>query len=148
MRTLLLLVLLVSGMALPQAAQSQSAPADTSKQFQFNFRFRFSFAPERVIENQRELGLSATQKQLVHAETLRAQRVFTEMQRRLDTLQLQLVAALESSHVDESAALATLDAILAHEAQLKRLQLQLLIRTKNVLTAEQQRLLTQSAGRD
>lgn len=99
------------------------------------------YPPEQVLENQVALGMTDDQldalKKLLqetHTATLDAQ--FT-LQRNVEALR----AALQSSRVDEAAALAAADRVMQLESATKRTHLSMLIRIKNLLTADQQKKL-------
>jgi Spy/CpxP family protein refolding chaperone len=96
------------------------------------------FPPEVVMQHQQALGLSDEQKNSLKLEVRQAQVKFTELQWTLQDEMERLGSLLRQSKVDEKQAAAQLDKVLAAEREIKRAQLMLLIRMKNVLTPAQQ----------
>jgi len=96
------------------------------------------FPPEAVMQHQQALGLSQEQKNGLKQELRQVQAKFTELQWTLQDEMEHLTSLLRQSKVDEKQAAAQLDKVLAAEREIKRAQLMLLIRMKNVLTAAQQ----------
>jgi Spy/CpxP family protein refolding chaperone len=96
------------------------------------------FPPELVMQNQQAIGLSAEQKESLKNEMRQAQQQFTDLQWKLQD-EVELMAKLISTGaVDEKQVLAQLDKVLAAEREVKRRQIALLVRIKNLLTADQQ----------
>ncbi len=96
------------------------------------------FPPELVLQNQIAIGLSDSQvtsiKRLLnetHARTLDAQMDLSRASERLSD-------ALRPARVDEAAAIGLADQVMGCEMGVKRAQLAMLIRLKNLLTPEQQ----------
>jgi len=94
-------------------------------------------APQLLLRNQLALGLTDDQietiKKLVgesHSKTIDLR---TDLQRVTE----RLGAIVAASKVDEPAALAASEEAMALESQIKKAHLALLIRVKNLLTAEQ-----------
>jgi Spy/CpxP family protein refolding chaperone len=121
------MLLLLAGTALA-AAQN---PSDDPLRDHF-------FPPELVMQNQQALGLSDDQRSALKAELRQAQQRFTELQWKLDDEMERFVALVGGPQVDETQALAQLDKVLAAEREVKRTQMQLLIRIKDRLRPEQQ----------
>lgn len=96
------------------------------------------FPPEVVMQHQQALGLSDEQKNSLKLEVRQAQAKFTELQWTLQDEMERLGSLLRQSKVDEKQAASQLDKVLAAEREIKRTQLMLLIRMKNVLTSAQQ----------
>jgi len=96
------------------------------------------FPPELVIAHQQEIGLSDEQREYVKAESRKAQLRFTELQWQLLDDSEKLTALVKQEHVDEQQTLAAVDKILDVEREIKKLQVQLVVRIKNKLTSEQQ----------
>jgi Spy/CpxP family protein refolding chaperone len=94
--------------------------------------------PEIVMSHQQELGISDAQRTTLQTDMQEAQSRFTSLQWQLSAAVERLRAILAQAHVDENAALAQLDREQAIERDIKRTQLQLMIRIKNVLSPEQQ----------
>lgn len=104
------------------------------------------FPPELIMQSQQALGLTEEQRNAMIAEVQRAQAQSAPIQWRLTQSVERLATALQQPRVDEAAVLEMLDGILAAERELKRLQIGLLVRLKNRLTAEQQGLLRDRMG--
>lgn len=96
------------------------------------------FPPELIMRNQKAIGLTEEQKTSIRSELLKAQTRFTELQWQLQDEVESMVSLLKQNSVDEEQALAQLDKVLAAEREVKRGQIQLMIRIKNQLTPEQQ----------
>ena len=96
------------------------------------------FPPELVMQNQQALGLNEDQKNYLKSELTQAQTHFAELQWKLQGEMERLVSMLKQATVDERAAIAQLDNVLAAEREVKRTQVALLIRIKNHLRPEQQ----------
>jgi Spy/CpxP family protein refolding chaperone len=99
------------------------------------------FDPDLIMSRQNAIGLSDAQKAYLHAEMLKAQTRFTELQWQLQDAMEGLTGLLKQPKADEAQAVAQLDKVLASEREIKRAQMSLLVRIKNNLTAEQQRRL-------
>jgi Spy/CpxP family protein refolding chaperone len=96
------------------------------------------FPPELVMQNQQAIGLSAEQKESLKNEMRQAQQQFTDLQWKLQD-EVEIMAKLiGNGTVDEKQVLAQLDKVLAAEREVKRRQIALLVRIKNLLTADQQ----------
>ena len=99
------------------------------------------FLPAMVMRNQEAIHLSDEQRQAIQEVMVRTQAKLVELQWQLDAQQEKLTAALTPPRVDEPAALAQVDRVMALEQQVKKLNLELLIAIKNQLTAAQQETL-------
>ena len=98
----------------------------------------YLFPPELVMQNQQALGLSDDQKNFFKTEMRQAQLRFTELQWKLQDEIERMISLLKQTKVDEQQTLAQLDKVLAAERDVKRTQIQLLIRLRNDLKSEQQ----------
>lgn len=96
------------------------------------------FPPEAVLKNQMNLDLSDEQlqsiKKLLNETHARVLDVQMELHRATEALN----RALEPSEVDESAVLAAAEEAMGLEKQVKKAHLELMVRIKNLLTADQQ----------
>jgi len=101
------------------------------------------FPPELVMLHGDDIGLDAAQRNAIKQAIQEAQPQFVESQFELQSELGRLRKVLAPAQVDEAAALEHLDRILAVERLLKRAQIGLLIRIKNLLSAEQQRRLAE-----
>ncbi len=105
------------------------------------------FPPEIVLRHAVELRLEATQVDAIKREIQHVQPLFLDRQLDLQAELGKLRVLLAPAQVDEDAALAQLDRILELEREVKRAQIGLLVRIKNLLGAEQQRRLEQLRDR-
>ena len=96
------------------------------------------FPPEMIIQHQRELALTDDQKTFMRAEIQRTTTRFNELQWQLQDAMESLHETMKSEKVDEQQGLAQLDRVLNSESEIKHLHMELAIRIKNKLTAEQQ----------
>ena len=96
------------------------------------------FPPELVMAHQQEIGLSEEQREYLKAESLKAQRRFVELQWQLMDDSEKLAALVKQEHVDEQQTLVAVDKVLDVEREIKKLQIQLVVRIKNKLTPDQQ----------
>jgi len=96
------------------------------------------FPPDLVMQNQQALGLSEDQKNYLKTELTQAQSHFAELQWKLQGEMERFVSMLKQANIDEHAAVAQLDNVLAAEREVKRTQVALLVRIKNHLRPEQQ----------
>ncbi|HEY5096295.1 MAG TPA: periplasmic heavy metal sensor [Candidatus Eremiobacteraceae bacterium] len=94
--------------------------------------------PDIVMAHQQALGLSDAQRSAIQADAENAQQHFESAQWQLAAATEKLAAMLKQSHVDQTKALAQLDAVLNLERVIKHTQLTLMIEVKNELTPEQQ----------
>jgi Spy/CpxP family protein refolding chaperone len=109
----------------------------------------YLFPPDRVMGHSAELGLDDTQKNTIKTEVQKVQGKFVDLQFELQGESEKMVKLLQEKPVDETRVLAQVDRILALEKDIKKLQISLLIRIKNVLTPAQQAKLSeiQAAGK-
>jgi Spy/CpxP family protein refolding chaperone len=104
------------------------------------------FPPELIMAHQRELGLEDRQRATITGEMQKAQGQFVELQWRMSDATEHLARLLEPSVVNEAEVLQQVDRTLAVEREIKRIQVTLLIRIKNALTASQQAKLAELRG--
>jgi Spy/CpxP family protein refolding chaperone len=93
--------------------------------------------PELIMQNQKALGITDTQREQIKKQVSAAQVKFTELQWDLQAEVEKLSRLLADLEVEEQTALGQLDTVLSTEAQIKRAQLTMLIRLRQVLTNEQ-----------
>ena len=96
------------------------------------------FPPEMIMQHQRELGLTEDQKTFMRGEIQRTTTRFNELQWQLQDAMEALSDTMKGTSVNEQLALQQLDKVLDGEREIKRLHMELAIRIKNKLTAEQQ----------
>ncbi len=102
---------------------------------------QFLFPPELVMAHQREINLQDAQRTKLVAAMTAAQGKFTESEWTLTAEQDKLQQLMQGTTIDEAAVEKQLDRILSMENDLKRAQLLMMVRVKNVLTPEQQAML-------
>ena len=101
------------------------------------------FPPDLVFSQAEAIGLTDAQKTSIQSAVLNAQSRFVEFQPRLQQAMQTMVRSIAQSRVDESRVLSQLEKVLSVEREIKRTQIGLMIRIKNVLTVEQQAKLRQ-----
>jgi len=99
---------------------------------------RVVFPPELVMKYSQEIGLDDGQRSAIREKVQAAQTKFLNTQWDLQEESQKLVRLLQAKPVDEGAVLAEVDKVLAFEREIKRTQIPLLVRIKNVLTDAQQ----------
>jgi len=97
----------------------------------------FMFPPEMILEHTVELNLTAEQKTAIRNEVKTTQSQFTDLQFQLQDNMQAFTALLHQTKTDERQALAALDKALDTERQIKKLHVGMMIRIKNMLSAEQ-----------
>lgn len=96
------------------------------------------FPPDMVMQHQRELGLTDEQKTFMRGEINRTTTRFNELQWQLQDAMEALHETMKANQVNEQLAMSQLDKVLDSEREIKRAHMELGIRIKNKLTAEQQ----------
>jgi len=96
------------------------------------------FPPELVMQHQQAIGLTEEQAKAIRSEVEKAQGHFSGLQWQLEREMETLVSLLQQERPDETLVLAQLDKLLPVERDIKRAHLELLMRIKATLTAEQQ----------
>lgn len=133
-----LAVLLVSS-ALAAAAHAQPPGEDPIA--------RNLFPPELVMKHGGEIGLDERQRASIKEAIQRAQSRFLDAQWDLQGESEKMVRLLQAKPVDEAAVLAQADKVMGLEREVKKTQLSLLIRIKNLLTDSQQARLKELRGK-
>lgn len=105
---------------------------------------RFLFPPELVMQQQRAIGLKPEQRTAITRAVQEFQGKVVDLQWQMQDETQRLGELLDKPTVDQAAALAQIDKLLAVEREVKRAHIGLLIQIKNVLTAEQQARLAQA----
>jgi len=138
-----IVALLLSGMLLnwsPALAQPNPVPPSPDPIGQ-NL-----FPPDLVFSQADAIGLSNAQKTDIQSAVLSAQSRFVLFQPRLQQATQTMARLLGKSPADGAQVLSQLDKVLSLERDVKRTQIGLMVRIKNVLTAEQQAKLRQLRG--
>lgn len=123
-------LIIVDGVKQPQGPQAAAQPADPFA--------RFFYPPELVMQHQTEIALTDTQRASLLSMMQQAQGKFVEVQFKLAGEGGKLARLLQGATVDETQTLEAVDRVLALERELKRAQVGLMVRIKNVLTTQQQ----------
>ncbi len=132
-RTTLLLVLV----AFPVAVFARQAPPPGEG----DPLAEFLFPPELIMKYQKDLKLTADQRETIKQETVTVQTRFLSLQWDLQEAMEGMKGLLQAEPVDEEAALTQLQKILDLEREVKRAQLSLAVRIRNALTKEQRHYL-------
>jgi Spy/CpxP family protein refolding chaperone len=96
------------------------------------------FAPELVMKFRQEINLDDNQSRAIKEAIQKAQTKFVDLQWDMQSEQQKLIQLLKAQPVDEGAALSQVDRVLNLEHEVKKTQLSLLIRIKNLLSSSQQ----------
>lgn len=99
------------------------------------------YPPELIMEHQSELGITDEQKKTLLAETQKGQSDMIRLQWELQGEKEKLVTLLTPDHVDEARVQAAAAQVMDRESKVKASHLGMLVRVKNVLTADQQKKL-------
>jgi Spy/CpxP family protein refolding chaperone len=100
------------------------------------------FPPELVMQHQQEISLSDEQRTFIMNEIQQAQQRATTQQWQLQREVETMAELLRHDTVDEARTIAQLDRVLAAEREIKRIQITLVVRIRNRLTADQRARLT------
>ena len=95
------------------------------------------FAPNVILENQEELGLTKHQFTEIRATVVEVQGNVAEFEWDMREAYLKLMAELDKSPVSEDRVLEHAEVALLAENQVKKHHMAMLVRLKNLLTAEQ-----------
>ncbi|HEU4413873.1 MAG TPA: hypothetical protein VFT65_03750 [Candidatus Angelobacter sp.] len=104
------------------------------------------FPPELVMRFHQEISLDDSQSRAMRDAIQNAQGKFVSMQWDLQTETDKLVKLLKAHPVDEQATMVQVDHVLDRERDIKKAQISLLIRIKNLLTEAQQTKLMELAA--
>jgi len=110
-------------------AQGQGAPKDV-------FKGKL-FPPNIILEHQDQLNLSKDQFTAIRAAVVEVQANVAEHEWDMREAYQRAMTDLDESPVDEDQVLESIDAVLQAENQVKKLQMTMLIRLRNLLTDEQ-----------
>ena len=102
--------------------------------------------PELVMEHQAELGLTVDQQKAIVGAIQSTQAEMVDLQWKMVQARDALVAKLAGDPLEEPLVLERADAIFALEREVKRRQLSLVVRIRNVLTAAQRERLRELRG--
>ena len=130
MRTITLVLALLLIAALAQAEAPRERPPEDPLASKL-------FPPELIMSHQDELGVDDKQRGAILKEIEKAQPQMLQLQWQLHSATEQLAKLLDAAPVEEAKALGQADRVMGLERDLKRTQLGLLIRIKNLLTDAQ-----------
>jgi Spy/CpxP family protein refolding chaperone len=105
------------------------------------------FPPELVMQHQSEIGLQESQRASLTSAIQQAQTKFMDMQWKLSAEGEKMGRLLQGTQVDEAAVLDEVDRILNQEREIKKAQISLMVRIKNMLTPQQQAKLSEIRSR-
>lgn len=114
-----------------------AAPIQAQEKKDDRFEKAF-FDPELVLKHARDIGLSPEQRRTIVDVIKKIQAELVPLQLDMAEPALEMAEIIEETTVDEAAAVAKADKVLKIENEVKKMQMALLIRIKNVLTKEQQ----------
>ncbi len=104
------------------------------------------FPPELVMQHRRAIDLQRDQRDAITEAIQELQSHVVSLQWELLDQTQALVEVLAGPRADEGTVLDKIDAVLAAEARIKRSQMTLLVRIKNILTPQQQDRLSELRG--
>jgi Spy/CpxP family protein refolding chaperone len=108
----------------------------------------FFFPPELVMKYQHEVQLKNEQKESIISSVEETQKKFNRLQWNMKNEVTILEKLLAENSINEAKVLEQLDKVLDQERQIKKTQISLMVRIKNVLTDEQKAKLTALRRKD
>ena len=87
--------------------------------------------------HQEELGLQEKQRAAIRSEVHKVQSRFVDLQWQLSEDTEKMASLLRSTPIDEARVLEQADKVMAQEREVKKMQLSMLVRIRNLLTPEQ-----------
>jgi Spy/CpxP family protein refolding chaperone len=122
-----------------KAGNVSPAPTDFSQHL---------YPPELIMQNQGRLRITESQREAILQEIYKVQATAAQVQWRVSDESEKLNQLLERENVQESEVLAQADRMMTWEIAVKRAQLTMLIRIRNLLTAEQKAMLRDMRRRE
>jgi Spy/CpxP family protein refolding chaperone len=104
------------------------------------------FDPQLVLRHAQTIGLTPAQRRTILDDLRNTQVALGPLQANMTEPALDLVELLNQPRIDETRVTAKMDQVLKIENEVKKQQATLLVRIKNVLTAEQQARLRELRG--
>jgi Spy/CpxP family protein refolding chaperone len=101
------------------------------------------FAPDLVLKYRQDIALDDAQSKSLKELVTKAQSRFLDLQWDMQVEAGKLAQLLRASRIDENTAIAQADRVLGMEREVKKAQLSLLVRIKNLLTPAQQEKLAE-----
>ena len=99
---------------------------------------RSLFDPQLVLRNAQAIGLSAAQRKSILDELKATQTALAPLQVDMTGPAMELQEIIDAPRVDEAKTIATVEQVLQIENEVKKRQVTLLVRIKNLLTPDQQ----------
>jgi len=99
------------------------------------------FSPELVMQNQKFINLKTDQQKKIVIEMKQAQSEFMDLNWEMKKMREEFISVIATPKVDENKAIDGLNKILEVENKIKKRQVILMIRIKNVLSEDQQKKL-------
>lgn len=93
--------------------------------------------PRMLLKHQDELGLTDKQKEQLKTIVKNAQNASLDLEFKLEEESAKLAKLLQAKSINLDAALKQADVVMATESKLKRVRLEMLVRTKMLLTQDQ-----------
>ena len=100
------------------------------------------FPPELILHSYAEINLTDDQRESIVSAMRQSEQPFIRRHNQLEEEKKRLAKLLSAEKVDTAEALEAMDKMLEVEGEIKRTQLSLLLKLKNLLTASQQTKLT------
>jgi hypothetical protein len=119
-------VVLIAASAWTGAARAEDDP----------FKGRL-FPPQVILEHRDELGLSKSQFTGIRAAVVEVQSSVAEFEWDMQQAYLALIEEIDERPIDEDAVLEHAEVALSAENEVKKRQMMMLVRLKNLLTEEQ-----------
>jgi Spy/CpxP family protein refolding chaperone len=108
---------------------------------------RYLVPPDLIMAHSHELNLLDRQRAAIKAEVQKAQSKFIDLQWDMKEETEKMIKLLQQTPADEARVLEQADKVMSMEREIKKTQLALLIRIRNVLTAEQMAKLEEIRGK-
>jgi len=109
---------------------------------------RVLYPPRVVMRYATDIGLTPNQKEQISEQVRETQKDLIDVQWKLGEASNELEKLLEAERIDERAAMAEAEQVMAIEQEVKERHLRLLIRIRNLLTPEQRAKLRALRGHD
>jgi Spy/CpxP family protein refolding chaperone len=106
------------------------------------------FPPELIMQNQSQLRITRSQRTAILNEIKKLQETVTPLQLLIAAEAGRLNDLMGRDAVTESEVLSRADRMMNHEVAVKRAQLEMLVRIRNLLTADQREMLRSLRGRE
>ncbi len=145
LRTTLLASLIVTAGLAPALAQHPApaphAPKHHGSPDAHDVVARHFFPPEMIMAHQRDIGLAEDQREAIKAAVDEAHSTVHDLKWDLQPETQALADLVAAESLDEAAVLAQAERVMDMEKRIKLIHMSLVIRIKNLLTAEQREAL-------